>query len=62
MEKKVLSEITRAEWIKWQWIDVTEMGDPERVMLRNFLRTPDEAAQAMEEWDMTAEERKAATA
>ncbi len=62
MEKKVLSEITRAEWIKWQWIDITEMGNGERVMLRNFLRTPDEAAQAAEDWDQTAEERKAETA
>jgi hypothetical protein len=58
--QKELSKITRTEWIKWQWIDVTEIGDGERFMLRNYLRTPDEAAQAAENWDMTAEERGAA--
>lgn len=57
MEKK-LSEITRTEWVAYQWIDITEMGDQERMFLRHLGRTPDEAAQAMEEWDMTAEERE----
>lgn len=56
MEKK-LSEIIRTEWIKYQWTDVTQMGDNERIMLQGFLRTPDEAFQAMEEWDVTAEDR-----
>jgi hypothetical protein len=55
MQKK-LSEITRADWIAIQWIEVTEMGS-ERTFLANDRRTPDEAAQAMEEWDMTAKER-----
>jgi hypothetical protein len=55
MEKK-LSEITRIEWIKYQWIDVTQMGDEERMMLQGFLRTPDESYQAMEEWDTVAQE------
>jgi len=57
MESKVLSEITRAEWIKFQWIDITEIGDEERFFVQSYARTPDEAAHAMEEWDMTAEER-----
>jgi hypothetical protein len=57
MEKKVLSEITRAEWIAFQWQDITEMGDEERLFLKSNARTPDEAAQAMEDWDTTAEER-----
>lgn len=56
MQKK-LSEITRAEWISFNWIDITEMGDEERMMLRGFRRTPDEAYQAMEEWDATADVR-----
>ncbi|MFA5075625.1 MAG: hypothetical protein WC436_06010 [Candidatus Babeliales bacterium] len=55
MEKK-LSEITRKEWISLRWLEVTELGS-ERTFIPNGARTPDEAAQAMEEWDMTAEER-----
>ena len=54
---KKLSEITRTEWIKYQWVDVTQMGDPERMMQQGFLRTPDESYQAMEEWEVTAEDR-----
>lgn len=56
MEKK-LSEITRTEWIKYQWVDITQMGDEERIMLQGFLRTPNEAYQALEEWEATAEDR-----
>ncbi len=56
MEKE-LSKITRTEWIKYQWTDVTQMGDEERIMLQGFLRTPDESYQAMEEWEVTAEDR-----
>ena len=33
------------------------MGDSERIMLQGFLRTPDESYQAMEEWEVTAEDR-----
>lgn len=56
MEKK-LSEITRNEWITYQWFDATQMGDEERMMGRAFLRTPDEAYTAMMEWDETADVR-----
>lgn len=55
--EKLLSEITRTEWIKYQWTDVTQIGDSERIMLQGFLRTPDESYQAMEEWEVTAEDR-----
>ncbi len=55
--EKPLSQITRTEWIKYQWNDVTQLGDPERIMLQGFLRTPDESYQAMEEWEVTAEDR-----
>lgn len=58
-EQKRLEDITRKEWISLWWIDVSEFGDPERMMLRGLRRTPDEAAQAMLDWDETAEERDA---
>lgn len=57
MEKK-LSEITRAEWIAFRWIEAPQaMGDEEREFRTDGKRTPDEAVQAAEEWDMTVEER-----
>lgn len=56
--EKPLSQILRNEWIKYQWFDVTQMGDDERIMGRALLRTPDEAYQAMMEWEETAEERE----
>ena len=57
MEKK-LSEISRKEWISYQWVDVTQGGDEERFFMRMHKRTPDEAYTAMMEWDETAEERE----
>lgn len=59
MEKvKVLSQITRSEWIAFQWIEAPRsMGDEDRTFIADGKRTPTEAAQAAEEWDMTAEER-----
>jgi predicted RecB family nuclease len=56
MEKK-LSDITREEWITFQWVDITEMGDSERIMLQRFQRTPDEMMQAMEDWEETEQFR-----
>jgi len=56
MEKK-LSEITRQEWIVWNWLESTP-DEEDRIFVRGYKRTPDEAAQAMEEWDSTAEERQ----
>lgn len=58
MEKK-LSEITRSEWVAFRWIEARQAmgGDEERFFISDGKRTPDEAAQAAEEWDMTAEER-----
>ena len=59
MEKK-LSEITRSEWIAFRWVEIPlTMGDDsdERTFQAEGKRTPDEAAQAAESWDMTAEER-----
>jgi hypothetical protein len=57
MEKKKLTEITRAEWIAFQWQEATGMGDDDRMFQKVARRTPDEAFQAMQEWDVTAEER-----
>ena len=54
--EKSLSEITRKEWIQYQWNDVTQMGDVERFMLRGFKRTPEEAFEAMNQWDCVEEE------
>lgn len=53
-----LSEITREQWIKFQWYDATAMGDEERMLERGYERTPDEAMEAMEEWDSTEDIRK----
>jgi hypothetical protein len=57
MEKK-LDEIKRSEWIAFQWIEIPRaMGDEERTFMADGKRTPAEAAQAADEWDITAEER-----
>lgn len=58
MEKK-LSEITRAEWIAIHWLEKpAPMGSDDRVFESIARRTPEEAARAAEDWDMTAEERE----
>jgi hypothetical protein len=55
--EKALSQITREEWIGIRWIETDEMGQDDRMFVPNGFRTPDEAAQAREEWDTTALER-----
>jgi hypothetical protein len=60
--QKLLSQITRAEWVKYQWNeDIPTMGDgtPEddRLFIRGKLRTPEEAYEAKGMWDETSEER-----
>lgn len=59
MDIKDLKDITRKEWIAFRWIEIPPtMGDGgERLFGTDGRRTPDEAYQAMEEWDATAEER-----
>jgi hypothetical protein len=58
MMEKRLSEITRAEWIAFRWVEAPQaMEDEDRIFVTDGKRTPDEAAQAAEDWDMTAEER-----
>ena len=60
MDKK-LSNITRAEWIAFQWVEITQIGDSERVFQRGYRCTPDEAREAQMEWDETAEARETVT-
>lgn len=57
---KPLDQITRQEWIAYQWIEIPPtMGDSndDRMFRSSGKRTPDEAYQAMEEWDTTSCER-----
>lgn len=57
MTRKKLEDITRAEWIAWYWEEDPVIGEEGRCFVALFRRSPDEAAQAMEDWDATAEER-----
>ncbi|PKN20886.1 MAG: hypothetical protein CVU71_03655 [Deltaproteobacteria bacterium HGW-Deltaproteobacteria-6] len=50
MQKK-LSEITRAEWVAIIWLECGE-EDGERLFMANGRRTPDEAMNAAEEWEV----------
>ena len=56
MEKK-LSELARKEWIRYQWVLVDEFGVEERMMVRGPERTPDDAFEAAQEWEVFAEAR-----
>lgn len=58
MEKR-LEDITRKDWVAYRWIEIppTMGDDDERVFRSAGKRTPDEAYQAMEEWEITAEDR-----
>ena len=48
---KQLSEITRRDWILYQWIEVESyFGDTDRTFVLGAKRTPNEALQAAEEW------------
>ena len=56
--EKRLEDITRQEWIAFRWVEAPQSyGDEERMFISQGRRTPDEAMDAMENWDMTAEER-----
>jgi hypothetical protein len=58
--EKSLDSITREEWIAFRWVEIPpSMGDEDERMFRPAgRRTPDEALDAMEEWDVTAEARE----
>lgn len=57
--EKQIQDITRDEWIRYRWVEIPPaMGDDDERMFRTAgRRLPDEALEAMESWDMTAEER-----
>jgi len=59
MEPKRIEDITRKEWVAYRWVEIPlSMGDDdERMFIMAGRRTPDEAYQALEEWEMTAEDR-----
>jgi len=57
-EIKELSTITRKEWIAYRWMELPQVfGSDDRMFSKAGIRTPDEAMQAMEDWDLTAEDR-----
>jgi hypothetical protein len=49
--EKLLSEITRKEWIVLDWQETTSMGDGDRKFVADTKRTPDEAMEVAEQWD-----------
>jgi len=57
---KSLTEITRQEWIAFRWVEIPPVmvDDNGRMFRPDGRRTPDEAMQAMGDWELTAEERE----
>jgi len=49
--RKTQSEITRIEWIRWVWVDVTAIADKERTYIRGIERPIKEMMEAGEQWD-----------
>lgn len=58
---KPVRDITRDEWITYRWIDITSMGDKDRMLLMGFMRTPEEGKHASLEWDIWIDSVKIAT-
>ena len=57
--KKPLSDITREQWIAFDWVEVPASFDTvERVFEADQRRTPNEACQAAMDWDSTEQERE----
>ena len=57
--RKPLAEITRDEWVSFNWGEVpASFGDGDRIFEANQRRSPDEACQAAMDWDSTEEERE----
>jgi hypothetical protein len=53
--EKNLSDITRSEWVRYNWLEVAPTEE-DRVFVQGYRRTPDEARQAAEDWDIMTEE------
>ena len=49
--RKTQSEITRTEWIRWVWVDVTAVSDKERTYIRGIERPIKEMMEAGKQWD-----------
>jgi hypothetical protein len=48
---KQLKNITKQEYVKWHWTNITTLSAEEVTMLRGAERTPKEAAQAAKDYD-----------
>lgn len=48
---KRMSQLTKFEWMRYEWHDRTSMGCEEHQFQRGFERTPASALQAEAEWD-----------
>ena len=45
------SSLTRDEWIRWCWLDVTWLGDSERMVIKGLERSISDALEAGREFD-----------
>jgi len=48
---KLLSELTRADWLKYNWYDATVLDGLGRKFIRGNERSPSEVLQAAAEWE-----------
>jgi hypothetical protein len=46
MDRRIVKDITRDEWVAYEWIDATALGDQDRMYVRGLTRDPSEAIQA----------------
>jgi hypothetical protein len=51
-----LAELTLEEWARWRWAEMTASGDKVRTFQRGKERTPDEVAQALQQFDVIREQ------
>lgn len=52
-----MENMTREEWVTWYWESVPQrIGDPDRMLMRSYRRTPDEVARAVQEWEIYMKE------
>jgi hypothetical protein len=49
-----ITKMTREQWVRYQWHDITTVADAVRQLVRCHYRTPDEAYRAAEQWDYLA--------
>lgn len=51
-------QISKHEWVYWQWFDVTTYGSDHVMMLRGGRRPISDSLRAAEEWDTWSESRR----